>query len=324
MDATATAPAVEAAQPPALEARGLMKRFGAIEALCGVDLTLSRGEVLGVLGPNGAGKSTTMKAITGFIASDAGTVRVCGVDQAVDPLGCRALIGYLPEELPLYPDMKVADFLDHCARLKGIPAPERRKAVVDAMKRADCAHNEKRRIRGLSKGNRQRVGLASALIGDPPVLILDEPTSGLDPSQVANFRDLIRGLAQRHAVLLSTHVMGEVDAVCDRVVVIHRGRTVLEGPIGRLRSLAARVARVRVAVRSGDAAPLRAALAATGWAQVADGDGPGQIAVDADPAHRAELVALAEAHGGLRELAEERVPLEVVFRDLVAGAAAAQ
>jgi ABC-2 type transport system ATP-binding protein len=310
---------IDTPEAPALEARGLTKRFGSIEALRGVDLSLRRGEVLGVLGPNGAGKSTTMKAITGFIAADAGTVRVCGIDQAADPLACRALIGYLPEELPLYPDMKVADFLDHCARLKGIAAPERRRAVVDAMASAACAHNEKRRIRGLSKGNRQRVGLASALIGDPPILMLDEPTSGLDPSQVANFRDLIRGLAQRHAVLLSTHVMGEVDAVCDRVVVIHRGQTVLDGPIGQLRALAARIARVRVTVRSGDVGPLRAALLAAGWAQVADGDNPGQLAVDSDPAQRAALVALAEANGGLRELAEERVPLEIVFRDLVAG-----
>lgn len=302
---------------PALEVRGLCKRFGTIEALRGVDLSLQCGEVLGVLGPNGAGKSTTMKAITGFIAADSGSVRVCGLDQATDPLACRAKIGYLPEELPLYPDMKVADFLDHCARLKGIPAAERRRAVVEAMARAACEHNEKRRIRGLSKGNRQRVGLAGALIGDPMVLILDEPTSGLDPAQVANFRELVRSLAQRHAVLLSTHVMGEVDAVCDRVVVIHSGRTVLDGPIGKLRSLAARIARVRVAVRSGDAGPLRAALVAASWAQVTDGDHPGELAVDADPAQRAALVALAEANGGLRELAEDRVPLEIVFRDLI-------
>ena len=309
----------DAADAPALTARGLSKRFGSIEALRGVDLNLRRGEVLGVLGPNGAGKSTTMKVITGFIAADAGQVTVCGVEQAADPLRCRQLIGYLPEELPLYPDMRVADYLDHVCRLKGIPGPERRKAVVDAMKRADCAHNEKRRIRGLSKGNRQRVGLAQALLGDPPVLILDEPTSGLDPSQVANFRELVRGLASRHAVLLSTHILGEVDAVCDRVAVIHQGRTVLDTTVGDLRSRAARIARVRVSLRSGDPAPLRAALAAAGWAQVGDGDTPAQIAVDSDPSRRAELVALAEANGGLRELAEDRVPLEVVFRELVAG-----
>jgi ABC-2 type transport system ATP-binding protein len=307
------------ASPDALVARGLCKRFGAIEALRGVDLTVRRGEVLGVLGPNGAGKSTTMKVITGFIAADAGTVSVCGVDQAVDPLRCRSLIGYLPEELPLYPDMRVADYLDHVCRLKAIPGPERRKAVVDAMARADCAHNEKRRIRGLSKGNRQRVGLAQALLGDPPVLILDEPTSGLDPSQVANFRALVRGLATRYAVLLSTHILGEVDAVCDRVAVIHQGRTVLDTTVGDLRSRAARIARVRLSVREGPIDGLRAALAATGWAQVADGDHAGQIAVTSEPSRRAELVALAEAHGGVRELAEERVALEVVFQELVAG-----
>lgn len=309
---------VSDADAPALTATGLTKRFGAIEALRGVALQVRRGEVLGVLGPNGAGKSTTMKVITGFVAPDSGQVRVCGLDQAQDPLACRALIGYLPEELPLYPEMRVADHLDHLCRLKGIPAPERRKAVVDAMARADCAHNEKRRIRGLSKGNRQRVGLAGALLGDPPVLILDEPTSGLDPSQVANFRDLVRGLAARHAVLLSTHVLGEVDAVCDRVVVIHQGRTVLDTTVGDLRTRAARVARVRVTLRSGSADGLRTALSAAGWATIEAGDNPAQLAIDADPSRRAELVALAEANGGLRELAEERVALETVFRELVA------
>ncbi|MEK7415487.1 MAG: ABC transporter ATP-binding protein [Planctomycetota bacterium] len=303
----------------ALRASRLTKRFGEIEALRGVDLSLSRGEVLGVLGPNGAGKSTTMKILTGYLTPDAGTVTVCGVDQSVDPLRCRSLIGYLPEELPLYLDMMVADYLDHIARLKSIPGPERRRAVTAAMASADCAHNERRRIRGLSKGNRQRIGLAGALLGDPPVLILDEPTSGLDPSQVANFRDLIRGLASRHAILLSTHVLGEVDAVCDHVVVIHRGQTVLSGPIGELRSRAARVARVSISLRSGDAQALCAAMAGMAWAQINAGDQPGHITVDADPARRAELVALAEANGGLRELTEERVPLEVVFRELVAG-----
>jgi ABC-2 type transport system ATP-binding protein len=283
-----------------------------------VELHAAPGEVVGLLGANGAGKSTTMKIVTGYLTADAGSVAICGLDQAADPLRCRGLVGYLPEELPLYPEMRVADFLDHVCRLKGIAGPERRRAVVDAMARADCAHNEKRRIRVLSKGNRQRVGLAAALLGDPPLLILDEPTSGLDPAQVANFRDLVRGLAARHAVVLSTHVLAEVDAVCDRVVVVHRGATVLAESIGGLRARTARVSRVRIAVRSGDAAGLRSALAATGWAVPGDGDGPGSVAVDAPPERRAELVALAESNGGLRELAEERVPLEAVFRELIA------
>ena len=154
----------------------------------------------------------------------------------------------------------------------------------------------------------------------PPLLILDEPTSGLDPSQVANFRELVRGLASRHAVLLSTHILGEVDAVCDRVAVIHQGRTVLDTTVGDLRGRAARVARVRISVREGSIDGLRSALSACGWATVGEGDHAGQLAVDAEPARRGELVALIERHGGIRELAEERVPLEVVFRELVSGA----
>lgn len=305
------------ADAPALEVEGLVKRYGALTALDGVGFSLRRGEILGLLGPNGAGKSTTMKAITGAIAIDGGRIRICGLDQARDPLGCRRLVGYLPEELPLYLDMRVADYLDHLCRLKGIHPGERRRAVVDAMARADCAHNERRRIRTLSKGNRQRVALAGALLGEPPLLILDEPTSGLDPSQVANFRDLVRRLAERHAVLLSTHILAEVDAVCERVLLIHRGRLVLDAPIGELRRRAARVSRVRLRVRGGDAAPLAVALAATGWAAAVATDLPDILLVDAGPERRGELVRLAEAHGGLAELAEERVPLEAVFRDLV-------
>ncbi|MCS6970974.1 MAG: ABC transporter ATP-binding protein [Planctomycetota bacterium] len=303
---------------PVLAVQGLAKRFGALCALQEVGFTLQRGEVLGLLGPNGAGKSTTMKIITGALAADGGSVTVCGIAQDRDPLACRRLIGYLPEELPLYLDMRVADYLDHLCRLKGIARGERRRQVVEAMARADCSHNERRRIRTLSKGNRQRVALAGALLGEPPLLILDEPTSGLDPAQVANFRDLIRRLAERHAIVLSTHILAEVDAVCDRVAVIHRGRIILDAPIGELRRRAARVARVRVRVRSGDAGALQAALAGTAWARVSAGDSADTLLVDAEPAARGDLVQLVERHGGLAELSEERVPLEAVFRDLVA------
>jgi ABC-2 type transport system ATP-binding protein len=303
---------------PVLVARGLSKRFGQLEALRGVDLEIQRGEVVGFLGPNGAGKSTTMKIITGFLAADAGTVAIGGIDQQADPLGCRKLVGYLPEEVPLWLDMTVESYLDHVARLKGIVGGARRKAVVEAMAATDSTVNAKRRIRALSKGNRQRAALAQALLGDPPLLVLDEPTSGLDPAQVANFRDQVRRLAAGRAVLLSTHVMGEVAAVCDRVIVVHRGRTLLSGPIGLLRERAARAARVGLRLRAPNAAALAAILAATDWARVLPGDGDDHLTVEAPPERRAELVALAEANGGLRELNEERVPLEEVFRDLVA------
>ncbi|MBA3938162.1 MAG: ABC transporter ATP-binding protein, partial [Planctomycetes bacterium] len=155
-----------------------------------------------------------------------------------DPLACRRAIGYLPEELPLYLDMTVTGYLDHVARLKGVAPGARRKEVVEAIEAAWLGENAKRHIRKLSKGNRQRVGLAQALLGRPPLLILDEPTSGLDPAQVANFRELIKSLAQRHTILLSTHILGEVEATCARVVVVHRGRTVASEGIDALRKRA--------------------------------------------------------------------------------------
>ncbi|MCK6488332.1 MAG: ABC transporter ATP-binding protein [Planctomycetes bacterium] len=303
---------------PVLVADRLAKRYGAFQALSEVSLSLEAGEIVGFLGPNGAGKSTTMKILTGFVAPTAGTATVAGHDLAADPLACRRAIGYLPEELPLYLDMTVTAYLDHVARLKGVPPGERRREVVAAIEAAWLGENAHRHIRKLSKGNRQRVGVAQALIGRPPILILDEPTSGLDPSQVANFRELVKRLAERHTILLSTHILAEVEAVCGRVVVVHRGRTIVAEPIDALRRRATRSHRVRLRLRQGDPAVFAAALAALPWAAGVALAGEGVVA-EAGDEHRAELVALAEAHGGLRELVEERLSLEEVFRDLIAG-----
>ncbi|HYE08013.1 MAG TPA: ABC transporter ATP-binding protein, partial [Planctomycetota bacterium] len=211
-------------------------------------------------------------------------------------------------------------YLDHVARLKGVARSERRAAVVRAIERCRLAENAQRHIRKLSKGNRQRVGVAQALMGDPPILILDEPTSGLDPAQVANFRDLVKSLAERHTVLLSTHILGEVEATCGRVVVVAGGRTVLGEPIAALRARALSRTRLRVRLRDGSPAALIAALRAHAWAIDARVDGDDAV-LDAPGERRGELVALAEAHGGLRELIEERRSLEEVFRDLVAAPA---
>ena len=298
-----------------LTATDLTKRFGPFQALHGVSFALEPGEIVGFLGPNGAGKSTTMKLLTGFLAPTSGSATIAGHDLVAEPLACRKAIGYLPEELPLYLDMTVTDYLDHVARLKGVAPAERRREVVEAIDAAWLGENAKRHIRKLSKGNRQRVGVAQALLGKPPLLILDEPTSGLDPSQVANFRDLIKRLAEKHTILLSTHIMGEVEAVCQRVVVVHRGRVIVEEPIAALKARATRSTRIRVRLRQGDAAAFAAVLGQHPWATgvlVAD-DG---VLLDTPPDARGALVALAETHGGLRELTEERLALETVFRDL--------
>jgi ABC-2 type transport system ATP-binding protein len=301
-----------------LHAQGLTKHYGPFQALQGVDLNLERGEVVGFLGPNGAGKSTTMKILTGFLAPSGGSATIAGHDLLSDPLACRRAIGYLPEELPLYLDMTVSGYLDHVARLKGVAPAARRREVVDAIDATWLGENAQRHIRKLSKGNRQRVGVAQALLGAPPILILDEPTSGLDPAQVANFRDLLKRLADKHTILLSTHILGEVEASCSRVVVVHRGRTVAAEPIEALRRRAAQVTRVTVRVRSGDATWLTTALVSHPWARVVAHHGD-SVTIEAEAERRSDLVTLAQQHGGLRELIEERRSLEDVFRDLIGG-----
>ncbi len=300
-----------------LEARDLSKSYGPFQALHGVSFSLDRGEVVGFLGPNGAGKSTTMKILTGYVAPSGGSATIAGHDLHSDPLACRRAIGYLPEELPLYLDMTVTSYLDHVARLKGVPRAERRREVVEAIEAAWLGENANRHIRKLSKGNRQRVGVAQALLGKPPLLVLDEPTSGLDPSQVANFRELVRRLAERHTVLLSTHILGEVEATCSRVVVVHRGRTIADESIEALRARAARATRLRLRVRTEDASGLAQAMTDAGAGTVVSHDRDTLI-VESPAERRAELVALTESHGGLRELVEERLSLEEVFRELTA------
>ena len=284
-----------------LDAQGLTKHYGPFQALHGVSFSLERGEVVGFLGPNGAGKSTTMKILTGFVAPSGGSATIAGHDLLADPLGCRRSIGYLPEELPLYLDMTVSGYLDHVARLKGVSASARRREEVDAIDAAWLGENANRHIRKLSKGNRQRVGVAQALIGAPPILILDEPTSGLDPSQVAHFRDLLKRLAERHTILLSTHILSEVEASCSRVVVVHRGRTVAVESVETLRRRAAQVTRVNLRLRSGDATSLCEALTGRTWATVVNNNSD-TLVLDAGADHRGELVALAEQHGGVRDL----------------------
>jgi ABC-2 type transport system ATP-binding protein len=302
-----------------LKAEHLSKRFANFQALHDVSLSLEQGEVVGFLGPNGAGKSTTMKILTGYLSAGGGAATINGHDLMNDPLACRKSIGYLPEEVPLYLDMTVTAYLDHVARLKGVDKAARRREVVEAIERAWLAENAERMIRKLSKGNRQRVGLAQALIGKPPLLIFDEPTSGLDPAQVANFRDLIKALSRQHTILLSTHILSEVEATCGRVVMVNRGRTILCETIDELKRRAHHVAKVRIRLRDGDVAQLAKTLAERSWAgNVHEQDD--SLVLDAASDHRAELVMLAEQHGGLRELSEERRSLEEVFRELTATA----
>ena len=207
-----------------VEIKNLTKFYGAHPAVQDISFTVGDREVLGFLGPNGAGKSTTMNMITGCLPSSAGTVLVDGYDIEKQPLEVKRRIGYLPELPPVYPDMRVREYLTFAAGLKGVPRADRKKQVERAMERLSITDVQKRVIGNLSKGYRQRVGFAQALLGDPKFLILDEPTVGLDPKQVMEVRALIRDLAKEHTIIFSTHILAEVTAVCERVVIISKGQ----------------------------------------------------------------------------------------------------
>lgn len=206
----------------------LVKNYGKFEAVKGLSLHVEEGQVVGLLGPNGAGKSTTMNIITGYISATSGSVKIDGHDIMTEPKEAKRAIGYLPEIPPLYTDMTVLSYLKFVAELKGVAKKERPEEVKRVMKITKITDRAQRIISKLSKGYRQRVGLAAALLGNPPILILDEPTVGLDPSQVVEIRELIRGLSKEHTVILSSHILSEVSEVCDHIIIINKGVVVAE------------------------------------------------------------------------------------------------
>ncbi len=207
-----------------IEISNLTKSYGKIKAVDNISFTVNKGEILGFLGPNGAGKSTTMNIITGFISSSSGTVKVDGFDILEKPEEVKKRIGYLPEHPPLYMDMTVNEYLNFCADLKSVPKKDWKNQKTDIMELVKITHVSHRLVNNLSKGYKQRVGLAQALVGTPDVLVLDEPTVGLDPKQIIEIRKLIKALGKNHTIILSSHILPEVSAVCDRVVIIDRGR----------------------------------------------------------------------------------------------------
>ena len=211
-----------------IEVEHLTKRFGNIVAVDDISFQIAQGEVVGFLGPNGAGKTTAMRILTSFMPATSGTVRVAGFDPFWESLQVRSNVGYLPENVPLYNEMRVNEYLFHRARLKGVAACDRKRRVGEVVGRCGIGEVARRVIGHLSKGYRQRVGLADALVNDPPILILDEPTVGLDPNQVRVVREMIRDLGRRRTVLLSTHILSEVEMICPRVIIISEGRIVAE------------------------------------------------------------------------------------------------
>ncbi len=298
-----------------IEVQQLCKRYFDREVVKNVSFFVPEGEVLGFLGPNGAGKTTTMRMICAFLPPTSGSVRVAGIDLAEDPLGVRSRIGYLPENVALYPEMRVEEFLRFRAAIEGVPAgqvPERLSYVLERCMLTDV----RRQIIGtLSKGYRQRVGLAAALIHKPPVLILDEPTVGLDPRQIVKIRELISELGTDHTVILSTHILPEVEQVCQRVLIIDDGRIVADGTPHSLRSGFSGLSAVTVELEGADdgAADL---LARVGGVEKVEklADGRWQLSVRDGKDVRREVFQLAVARGWvLTELAQSVPSLEDVF-----------
>jgi ABC-2 type transport system ATP-binding protein len=212
----------------------LTKTYGSQLALDSINFSVGKGEILGLLGPNGAGKSTTMKILTGYLLATSGKAEVCGLDVVKHPLEIKTKIGYLPEHNPLYPDMFVREFLDFTGSIHKIPSAKRKSRVEELIELTGLTAERRKKIGQLSKGYRQRVGLAQALIHDPEVLILDEPTTGLDPNQIIEIRNLILETGKSKTVILSTHIMQEVSAICNRAVIINRGKIVADKPVSEL------------------------------------------------------------------------------------------
>jgi ABC-2 type transport system ATP-binding protein len=308
-----------------IEVQNLTKHYGPVTAIRDVSFSVTPGEIVGFLGPNGAGKSTTMRILSCFMPASGGTARVAGYDVFRESMEVRKRIGYLPESVPLYNEMRVAPYLDFVAEVKGVGRAERRRRVADTMERCLISDVQNRFIGTLSKGYRQRVGLAQAIVSDPHVLILDEPTIGLDPRQIAEIRALIKSLAGEHTVILSTHILPEVSMVCNSVVIINRGTIVAQGPIDMLVEQFFPSARVEVELAKADPAARAAMRGIPGVVAVtelgADGGG-GRYVVESARGRdvRAEIFQLAaDQHWSLRELRRVGMTLEEVFMRVVAG-----
>ena len=302
-----------------IEVQHLSKRYGRVTAVDDVSFRVERGEILGFLGPNGAGKTTTMRILTGYMPATEGRAMVAGFDIFDKPIEAKRRIGYLPETPPLYPDMTVREYVDFVARIKGVPSKERRDRVTATLKRTHVADMADRQCGKLSKGYKQRVGLAQALIHNPDVLILDEPTAGLDPKQIIETRDLIRSLAGDHTIVLSTHILPEVSQTCQRVVIINNGRVVAVDTPDNLTARLRGAETMFVQVDAGGADPAPALMEIPGVIRVAPSEergSPGALEIETERGAdiRREIARTIVNRGwGLLELRPMRMSLEEVF-----------
>lgn len=306
-----------------IEVKGLSKTYGELEALRDVSFSIKRGEIVGFLGPNGAGKSTTMKILTGYLPQSAGTVTVDGQDVNGDSLSVRSRIGYLPESTPLYTEMLVYDYLNYVAQIRAIPKADVHDRILETTRMCGLEDRLGQEIGTLSKGYRQRVGLAQALLHKPDILILDEPTSGLDPNQIVEIRNLIKNLGEERTIILSTHNLPEVMATCNRMLIVHNGSLVADGTPADLQAREEENPRVRVVYRGAEPGEIDLLRSLEGVEAVEPG-----VTVEADAVAfevsaargtdvRPALLGLATSQGwDLVELHRLVLDLEGIFRKL--------
>ncbi len=302
-----------------VEVKDLCKNYGPVHAIDHVTFSLKKGDVVGFLGPNGAGKSTTMKIITGFMAPTSGEARVAGFDVFESPLEVKKRIGYLPEVPPVYTDMYVRDYLTYVAQLKRVESSHVSAWVDSAIEKTHLESVANRLIGVLSKGFRQRVGIAQALVSRPDVLILDEPTVGLDPKQVSEIRDLIKQLKGEHTIILSTHILSEVQAVCDQAIIINKGRIVAEDTIDNLEQLEKGTSALKVRLRK--SCDLKSLFSSVKGVQSVQGqETQWEIKYSGeDVVHDEILAQLVQSRAGVIEFLPKRMDLEDVFLKLTYG-----
>ncbi|MEI6323161.1 MAG: ATP-binding cassette domain-containing protein [bacterium] len=304
--------------------KGLTKSYGSNDAVKDISFSVDRGEIVGFLGPNGAGKSTTMRILCGYLPADAGEVRIAGFDIFSQSLKARSRIGYLPENVPLYPEMRVCEYLAYRASLKGVRSRRIPEKVEDALELCNLHDVQRQLIGTLSKGYRQRVGLADALVNEPDILILDEPTIGLDPNQIRDIRNLIRSLSLRHTILLSSHILSEVEMTCSRVMILNKGRIIASGTPSELRerSNPSLSSSIRLELHAPETSALEVLGKLDNIASVTSlGMSDGWATLEIIPSDGDPRVALFDEivrHGWkLRELSAKEASLEEIFSSLV-------
>jgi ABC-2 type transport system ATP-binding protein len=303
-----------------IEVENLTRYYGPVRAVYDVNFQVEKGEIVGFLGPNGAGKSTTMRILTGYLPASSGTARVAGFDVFHDSLEVRRRVGYMPETVPLYPEMTVQAYLNYMAELRQLP--DAKQAVGRVMEVCDVTQRARQPIRELSKGYRQRVGLAQAILHEPEVLILDEPTIGLDPRQVADVRQLVRDIGQEHTVILSSHILSEVSQTCNRILIISEGEIVASGTPEELTARVQETDRVKVLIGGADGAQVSNLLTRVDGVLGVETDTDGAYIISCVQGHdnRAELArAIVQQGWDLLELSTMGMSLEEIFLKVTEG-----